>query len=160
MRAAIAALPAALLLVGCGQGEGGGRAPAGASAPAVTEDQARAMLASLPAPYNTGDLVNGKTQFNKCRACHTLVEGGMNLTGPNLHGVFGRKAASLEAYRYSEALTKSGIVWDAQQLDAWLADPRGYLPGTKMTFLGIKDAKDRVDLIAYLKTQTGYRPAV
>jgi cytochrome c len=164
-RATALAVLSAGALAACGQGEvkqgqsGATVGAASAPAPAVTDEQAKAMLASLPAPYNAADLDNGKKQFAKCRSCHTLPEGAPNLTGPNLYGVFGRKAASRTDYRYSEALTKAGFEWDAQRLNDWLADPRGYLPGTKMMFLGIKNEKDRVDLIAYLKTQTGYQAA-
>ncbi|HYF23520.1 MAG TPA: cytochrome c family protein [Caulobacteraceae bacterium] len=152
----------AAVLAGCGpQGGSDTTASPGAAAPAApapSDAEAQALLASLPAPYNGADLANGKRQFAKCRSCHTLPEGGPNMTGPNLYGVFGRQAGSKPDYRYSEALKTAGFAWDAQKLDGWLADPRGFLPGNKMSFVGVKEAKDRVDLIAYLKTQTGYKP--
>jgi cytochrome c len=129
------------------------------SAPApVSEAERQAVLASLPAPYNTADVKNGQSKFALCRSCHTITPGGPNMTGPNLHGVFGQKAASKPGYRYSEVLKNAGIVWDAPHLDQWLANPRTYLPGTKMSFVGMKDAKDRTDLIAYLMVETGYTP--
>lgn len=112
------------------------------------------MLAGLPPPYDAADLANGRRQFGKCRSCHTLVEGGPNLTGPNLHGVFGREAGTVPEYAYSQALVGAGGTWDAQRLDGWLADPRGYLPGNKMSFAGLKDAEDRRDLIGYLMIET------
>lgn len=129
-----------------------------AAAPAPTDADKAAALAALPAPYNTGDLSNGQSKFALCRSCHTIAQGGPDLTGPNLYGVFGRKAGTKEGYSYSDAVKAAGFVWDAQQLDKWLADPRGFMPGTKMTFAGIKNEKDRVDLIAYLKLETGYQP--
>ena len=127
--------------------------------PGPTDAEKAAALAALPAPYNTGDLANGQSRFALCRSCHTLAEGGPNMTGPNLYGVIGRKAGSLAGYTYSAALQAAGFTWDAEHLDTWLADPRGFMPGTKMSFAGLKDPKDRIDLIAYLKVETGYKPA-
>jgi cytochrome c len=121
-------------------------------------DDTAKLLAALPAPYNTADLLNGQRQSALCRSCHTLTDGGPNLTGPNLHGVFGRQAGSKAGYSYSAAIKAAAFTWDAGKLDQWLADPKGFMPGTKMTFLGIRDPKDRIDLIAFLKVQTGYEP--
>lgn len=144
-----------LVLAGCG-GQGSGSA--GSAAPEVaslTPEQRQAALASLPAPYNTGDLENGERQFGVCRSCHTIGPEGRNMTGPKLYGVFGRKAGSVPDFNYSDAVKQAGFVWDGEHLDRWLADPRGYLKNTKMTFPGVKDPKDRIDLIAYLKLETG-----
>lgn len=127
-------------------------------APPPTDAEKQALLAALPAPYNTGDLLNGQSKFALCRSCHTITEGGPNLIGPNLHGVFGRKAGSLPGYNYSPVVAAAGFDWDAEHLDKWLDNPRGFMPGTKMTFAGLHDPKDRVDLIAYLKVETGYKP--
>ncbi len=152
----LAVATAAAVVTACGPSEPAKDAPP--APPPPTDAEKAAVLASLPAPYNTGDLENGQRKFALCRSCHTITPGGPNLTGPNLYGVFGRKAGGLDGYTYSEALKKAGFVWEAAHLDAWLADPRGYMPGTKMTFLGIKEAQDRVDLIAYLKVETGFKP--
>jgi cytochrome c len=73
--------------------------------------------------------------------------------------VFGRKAGSKDGYKYSDAVKAAGFTWDAEHLDKWLSSPRDYLPGTKMTFAGLHDPKDRIDLIAYLKVESGYKPA-
>ena len=81
------------------------------------------------------------------------------MQGPNLHGIFGRKAGSKAGYAYSDAVKNAGFTWDAEHLDKWLASPREDLPGTKMTFAGLKDPKDRIDLIAYLKAETSAKPA-
>ncbi len=151
----LAVVAATAVVTACGPSEPAKDAPP--APPAPTDAEKAATLASLPAPYNTGNLENGQRKFALCRSCHTITPGGPNLTGPNLYGVFGRKAGGLDGYTYSEALKKAGFVWEASHLDAWLADPRGYMPGTKMTFLGIKEAQDRVDLIAYLKVETGYK---
>jgi cytochrome c len=119
-----------------------------------TEEQKKTAVASLPAPYNTGDLSNGEAKFAVCKSCHTLTPGGPDMTGPNLSGVFGRKVASKGGYHYSDALKSQTFAWDPAELDKWLADPKAMVPGTKMTFVGFKDPKDRVDVIAYLKAET------
>jgi len=129
-----------------------------APAPAPADPAKAALLAALPAPYNTGDLANGQKVFQLCRSCHTIVEGGANMTGPNLYGLFGRQVGTVEKFNYSQPVKTAGFTWDAEHLDKWLADPRGFLPGNRMSFMGVKDAKDRVDLIAYLKVETGYKP--
>jgi cytochrome c len=120
----------------------------------------KAMVATLPAPFNTGDPVNGKRIFARCRACHTVEQGGPNMTGPNLWGVFGRKAGSKPDYGYSDAMKAQTYAWDAPHLDAWLNAPATTVPGTKMTFIGLNDPKERIDVIAYLKTATEPKPKV
>jgi cytochrome c len=164
MRASISVLAmvaAAGLLTACGKSQtASSSAPAGgeaapAAAPAEpTPDQAKALVATLPAPYNAADLDNGKHKFAQCRSCHTTAQGGPNITGPNLWGVFGRKAGGLEGFSYSDGFKTAGFTWDAEHLDKWITDPRAMIPGTRMTFFGIKDPKDRVDVIAYLKSET------
>ena len=153
------AIPIAALLMLSACGDGGDReAPEHteerASAP-VSDAEKQARVASLPAPYNAADLANGQRKFAMCRSCHTLTEGGSNMTGPNLHEVFGEKAGHEDHYKYSEALKASGITWDAAALDKWIENPRGVVPGTKMAFAGIKDPKDRIDLIGYLMAEAG-----
>lgn len=102
-----------------------------------------------------GDTAAGEKVFKACKSCHTAAEGGKNATGPNLWAVVGRKQASVEGFKYSDAMMALGGMWDAATLDAFLADPKGTVPGTKMTFAGVKDATDRTNLIAWLTAQGG-----
>jgi len=74
-----------------------------------------------------------------------------------MFGVFGRKAGTEPGYAYSEAMKNSAHIWDEATLDKYLTDPRTFVPGTKMTFAGLKAEKDRIDLIAFLKVETGYK---
>ncbi len=131
------------------------------AAPAAAEPSdadKKALLAKLPAPYNTADLDNGAGKFALCASCHTLTKDGPNMTGPNLYGLFGRKSASVPKFAYSDSMKAAAWTWDTAHLDTWIADPKAMLPGTKMTFPGLKDAKDRTDVIAYLMTETGFQP--
>ena len=117
-------------------------------------ERAAKLVAELPAPYNAGDPDRGRSLLSLCSACHTLAEGGASMVGPNLHGVFGAQAAAKPGFSYSEPLKASGWTWTPELLDRWIAEPRRMLPGTKMVFVGIKDAKQRADLVAYLKVAT------
>jgi cytochrome c len=144
-------------LASCGQGDSGA-SPSAPARPAPTPAEKAALLAALPAPYNQADLDNGRRVFARCRSCHTITEGGPNMTGPNLYGVFGRQAGTHPKYTYSTAVKQAGFTWDAERLDHWLENPRTFLSGTKMSFAGIPDATDRRDVIAFLKVETGYAP--
>src|SRR5665213_3115736 len=101
----------------------------------------------------------GAKAFRVCSACHSLRP-GVNMTGPSLAGIWGRKAGSLASFpRYSAALASSGTVWNAQSLDAWLADPAGFVPGNLMMIRGIAETKARADLIALLRLAGPSGPA-
>jgi len=132
-------------------------APAAApeAAPAATTPAAApaaAPGATLQFASFTGDAAAGQRTFAQCRTCHA-VEAGVNRVGPSLHGVVGRHSGIIEGYNYSAANKNSGKVWDEQTLFDYLADPRAYIPGTKMAFVGLKNPQDRANVIAYLKTQ-------
>lgn len=162
----IAAAALAAALAACGKSPSNTQAqnaqassaeqPSGASTSPTepTDAQKKALVATLPAPFNTGDLENGEAKFAICKSCHTLTPGGPDMTGPNLSGIFGRKVATKAGYTYSDALKGQSFTWDAQHLDTWLTDPKAMVPNTKMTFPGFKDPKDRIDVIAYLKAET------
>jgi len=113
-----------------------------------------AALSAVSAAYAQGDPQAGARDFQACIACHT-VEPGRHMTGPSLADMPGRKAGSLADFpRYSQPLKNSGLVWDDKTLDRWLANPQAVIPGTYMIFPGIKEARARADLIAYLKSAT------
>lgn len=119
-----------------------------------TPAEKAAIQASFPAPYNTGDLAEGEKQFMKCRACHTITSDKMNMTGPHLYGVFGRKSGTEPGYTFTDAMTAHNTVWDFDSLNTYLASPQAVVKGTKMSFPGIPDEAKRQDLIAYLKLET------
>lgn len=94
----------------------------------------------------------GQTVGKKCASCHTFEPGGAARIGPNLAGVVGRKVAGEAGFAYSPALQQHGGTWTADRLNSFLAKPSKEVPGTKMTFAGLPDAKERANLIAYLQT--------
>jgi cytochrome c len=101
-----------------------------------------------------GDPTRGQRVFGACAACHSL-QPNQNMTGPSLSDLWGRQAGSLASFnRYSPALKSANIVWNDKTLDDWIADPQHFVPGNQMTFAGIKDARQREDLLAFLKEAT------
>ncbi|MEZ5998210.1 MAG: cytochrome c family protein [Hyphomonas sp.] len=138
-----------------------------AAEPTVTETPAVVEAAAeetanpfegLPEPYNTADYALGKRTFKLCQSCHTANEGGGNLVGPNLHGVFGRAAGSKEGFAYSDAMKNSGIVWSPAELETYLENPAKDIPGNRMSFAGVRKPADRAAVIAYLMVESGYTP--
>jgi cytochrome c len=94
------------------------------------------------------DPVHGEEVYSRCLACHAL---GYDRVGPRHCGLFGRRAGSVPGFVYTDAMKKSKLVWDEKTLDRFLANPMKVVPGTAMTYEGVTDAKDRADLIAYLR---------
>jgi cytochrome c len=166
MRIAIA-VTALLVLAACGKPPApAGQAPSAVSAetpsappPTLTAAQKKTLLAELPAAYQAADLDNGQAKFAICKTCHNVAQGGGSMTGPDLYGVFGRKAGTSPGFAYSDGVKALGITWDAGTIDKWITNPHAMVPGTKMTYIGMSNAKDRTDLVAYLKTVTSPPPA-
>jgi Cytochrome c2 len=112
---------------------------------------AAALLVAFASMAQAADAEAGKKAFNKCAACHA-TEKGVTRMGPSLFGVVGRKAGTLEGYKYSAAMQKYDVTWNAETLDAYLTAPTQVVKGTKMTFVGVKNPTERADIIAYLET--------
>ncbi|WP_421861985.1 c-type cytochrome [Parvibaculum sp.] len=127
-------------------GEGGGAAEAVKEVP----------LATLLAQADAG---RGEKAAKKCAACHTFDEGGEARIGPNLYGIVGAKHAHMAGFAYSSAMQeKSSETWDFEELSHFIEDPRGYIPGTAMSFAGIKKPQERADLLVYLNSLGSNQP--
>jgi len=157
-----AALASLATLSACGGGAGSdANAPAATETTAAVETPAATETAAAAAPAGgkveyasfTTDAAAGEKVFAACRTCHVLDE-GVNRVGPSLHKIVGRKSGSAPGFSYSDANKNSGITWTPEVLFEYLKDPKGYLPGTKMAFPGVKDDQARANLVAYLESQS------
>lgn len=112
-----------------------------------------AALVLTAGGVQAADAAKGEKVFRKCKACHK-VEAGKNGVGPTLAGIVGRPVASVDGYKYSSAMTEfgAGKTWSADELNAYLENPRKHVKGTKMAFAGLKKEDQRADVIAYLET--------
>lgn len=141
-------------LAGCARTEPQPDAAAPAAAPAPAPEAPAQPIAldikDAGGAALSGDPVRGGRVFVQCKTCHA-VEAGVNKIGPSLHGVIGRAAGKVEGFRYSDANKGSNLVWTEQQLFTYLENPRAAMPGTTMSFVGIRDVQQRADVIAYLK---------
>lgn len=112
------------------------------------------MLGIGASAQEIGDPERGKEVFDQCKGCHQVGQGAKHRIGPHLNGLFGRKAAGLEDFRYSKSFQRAGaggLEWHIETLNAFLENPRAMTSGTRMSFRGIEDATDRADVIAYLR---------
>lgn len=154
-----AALASLATLSACGGGAGSdANAPAAeettaaaVETPAATEAPAADAGATMEFASMTTDAAAGEKVFALCRSCHVLDE-GVNRVGPSLYNVVGRPSGSVAGFSYSDANKNSGVTWTTDVLFKYLEDPKGFMPGTKMAFPGIKDAQDRANLVAYLES--------
>jgi S-disulfanyl-L-cysteine oxidoreductase SoxD len=101
-----------------------------------------------------GDPAAGERVFRRCQTCHTVEEGGAQRLGPNLWGIFGREAGANSGFTYSAAMAQSELVWTGETLKEFLRDPRGFLPGNRMAFPGLRDQGELDDLVAFLREMT------
>lgn len=131
-----------------------GSEPSGAG---MSEDgsvmQAEPAAAPAEAAADPALVAAGEKLYGKCKACHQVGDGARNRVGPQLNGVIGRAAGTADGFRYSNTMQEkggAGLVWSAETLDAFIADPKGFVPGTKMSFKGIASAEDRAAIAAYL----------
>ncbi|MEO7170901.1 MAG: cytochrome c family protein [Sphingomonas sp.] len=123
------------------EGEGGG-------------DAVEPIAARLAA----ADVAKGQASFAKCAACHSITSGGANGVGPNLWAAVGKAHGHVAGFAYTDALKGVPGNWTFEALDAWLASPRKYAPGTKMTFAGLSDPQERANVIAYMNAQGSNLP--
>lgn len=138
-------------------GIAGGAEPAEAAAPA---EQAAAPV-DFNALLKTADAAAGEKVFGKCKACHTVEKGGANGVGPNLYNVVGGPKAHIPGFSYSSGLKEmaaKGDKWGYEQLNAFLASPKAYVEGTKMSFAGLGKPEDRAAVIAYLRSKSDSPP--
>ena len=126
---------------------------------ATTDDMPAKEEVAAPAPevdlailLADADPAAGKKAFSKCKACHTVDEGGKNKVGPNLWDIVGNAKAGVDGFKYSGAFTDLGGEWTYEDLDAFLAKPKEFVPGTKMTYAGMKKAGDRAAVIVYMRS--------
>ena len=161
-----ALVPALFALAACGGGAEEAEQPAGVETPAVADTAAPEATPTpgetpsptatpsetpSPTPTATTATVAEPAAFAQCKACHS-VEPGKNGIGPTLAGIWGDRAGVVPGFEFSEPMKTSGLTWNQANLDRYLTDPRGVVPGTKMAFGGVKDAAARQAIINYLKT--------
>jgi len=109
---------------------------------------------NIMALFASTSAAEGAKVFKKCAACHSIAEGGGNKIGPALWGVLGRPAGSIPDYKYSKAMAAHGKNWSFEEMNGFLIKPKGWIKGTKMSFAGLKKAKDRAAVILYMNENT------
>ena len=129
-----------------------GTAEANADAKTSPSSTQEAKVEAIEPLLVKANIEHGQDVAKKCLQCHTLDKGGPNKVGPNLWGVVGNKVAHMASYSYSSVFKSHGGTWSYEELNDFLYHPSKHMPGTKMSFGGLKKAQDRADVIAYLRT--------
>ena len=136
----------AILLTACG---GGGES---SSTPAPAPKAEAAPIVKTAAVQTP--MERGAKLYKRCKACHTLEDGGKHKVGPNLWDIYGAKAGSKDGFNYSKVMAASDVIWDDETLDAYIKKPSEFMKGNRMSFVGIKKAEDREALLLYMKAET------
>jgi len=127
----------------------------GTSTTSATETDSGSFQAEdIMALFASANIADGEKAFKKCAACHSIAKGGANKIGPALYNVIGRQAGSLSDYKYSKGMITYGKKWTPKELDGFLTKPKDWVKGTKMSFAGIKNPKERAALILYMNKNT------
>ena len=121
-----------------------------ASTESTTSSKTNSDSGNIFAIFASTNAAEGEKVFKKCAACHSISEGGENKIGPALWGVLGRKAGSVPDYKYSKALAAHSKNWSFEEMNGFLIKPKEWIKGTKMSFAGLKNAKDRAAVILYM----------
>lgn len=137
----------ALALVACSGGESNDAGSAASSPEASEPTETAGAGGTLAVSAESGP----PKAFAQCSICHS-AQPGKNMVGPSLAGIYGEKAGEVEGFSFSEAMLKSGLVWDDATLDAYLENPRKVVPGTRMSYAGMKNPEMRKEVIAYIKS--------
>ena len=125
-----------------------------ASTTSTEESAASSESGDIMALFASTNAAEGAKIFKKCTACHSITEGGANKIGPALWGVLGRPAGTVPGYKYSKAMAAHGKNWSFEEMNGFLIKPKDWIKGTKMSFAGLKKAKDRASVILYMNENT------
>ena len=139
-----------IFLAACGAG--GESTSSSTPAPKATPQAQTAPIVKTASALTP--MERGAKLYKRCRACHTLEEGGKHKVGPNLWNIYGAKAGAKEGFNYSNVMAASEIIWDDATLDAYIKKPSEFMKGNRMSFVGIKKAEDREALLLYMKAKT------
>ena len=120
----------------------------------VEKDSTDMVSGSITALFASTSASEGEKVFKKCAACHSISQGGANKIGPALWGVLGRKAGAVSDYKYSKAMASYAKPWSFEEMNGFLIKPKDWIKGTKMSFAGLKSAKDRAAVILYMNKNT------
>ena len=125
-----------------------------ASVSSTEESSVSSETGNIMALFASVSASDGEKVFKKCAACHSIAQGGANKIGPALWGVLGRKAGSISEYKYSKAMIAHGKPWSFEEMNGFLIKPKDWIKGTKMSYAGLKNEKERAAVILYMNKNT------